>query len=266
MLVVNGTDLSAHGVVGRLRELPRFGGERSVIADIPGSAFPRRMGAAIVADRVGFDGTIIGTSHADLHAKIDAITALLNGPVGVPLYIRPSDITDREWPAVFQQGGRASAVAPQWLSRAAEFAWEFAVPGPARATAETVVAAMNQNQSLIAGATGLGTAPTPLKITVANGATDTITRVIVRIRKENSSSGPISKTLQWDGVVALSQSLVIDAETFSVTNNGANAIGGLTTASMFPTVDPREGENYLQVVITGGTGATRELRYRKRWF
>ncbi|HYG70193.1 MAG TPA: hypothetical protein VD838_21130 [Anaeromyxobacteraceae bacterium] len=263
MLVVNGTDLggATYGVIGRSRELPRLGGERSVVTDIPGSVFPRRMGGAYVSDRLAFHGYVRGTSHADLQTKLDAIAGVLNALPSSPLSIRPSDVTAREWQGYLQQGGRALEIAPQWLQRIAELSIEFQVLGPAR----DVVELTSTSGGINLLTAGIGTAPNPFRITVTNAATSTITRVVVRVR-DGGAAGTIKRTLQWDGVVALSQALVIDSETFSVTNNGANAIGGLTSASEFPIADPREGDDYLEIAVTGGTGRTLQTRWRRRYF
>lgn len=254
MLVVNGTALSDHGFTGTIREVPRLGGERTALVTPPGSLSATRLGATYESGRMSVDGWVKGTSHADLLAKLDAIAALLNNPAGVILGL--TDITDREWVGRLQPGGRAGELGPQQASKHARLSLEFALLGPARAPADTVMAA--------SGALVLGTAPSPLRIEVTNAPNAPITRVIVRIR-DGGAGGLVTQELQWDGSVDVSEVLVIDAETFSVTNDGANAIGGLTAASDFPTPDPLSGDDYAEVAITGGAGSTFEVTYRRRW-
>lgn len=255
MLVVNGTPLSDHGFQGSARRVARLGGERSRIQVPPGATLAHRLGGAYEPGSVSVTGWVKGTSHDDLLQKLDAITALVN--TGDDLVLRLSDVADREWLGRLQAGSTADELGAQQTTAHAQLSLEFALLGPARAQSDTIHASSS--------ALDLGTAPSPLRVSITNGASAPITRAIVQVRA-GGAAGSIEQELDWNGSVALGEALVIDAETFAVTNNGVNAIGGLTSDSEFPIPDPRAGHDYVTVSLTGGSGAVREIRYRPRWF
>jgi hypothetical protein len=252
VITINGTDLATLGFRARDRTLPGLGGERTVTLDIPGG-IPVRAGGIVQPDRLIVRGDLTGSSHADVLGKRDGIAAALRGEC----VIRFSDITDREWLGRLQQGASRFDVAdPAWAQKGGPLALDFLLPDPrARAQTETTVAGLSP-------ALALGTAPTPLRVTITNGATAAITRVVIQVQ----AGATVLRELQWDGSVALSKVLVIDGETFAVTNDGANAIDGLTPASEFPVADPDKAADSVAITVTGGGGHSASTVYRKRWW
>lgn len=256
MITVGGVDLTTLGFVPLPRDLPRLGGERSVVVPVPGAVGGVHLGGRVEPGRIRVEGTVSATDHSALLARLDQLAAQLRGEQT----IRFADVTDREWVGRLVQGpSAAGAIGPAWTTRAHAVTLEWTLPDPtARAQTETVGAGTPQ-------ALALGTAPSPLRITVTNGATADITQVVVNVRT-GGGGGPILRSLVWNGVLLQGDALVIDAETFQVTNDGANAIDGLTAASEFPVADPADGADTVNIGVTGGGGETRESAYRKRWW
>lgn len=276
MIRVNGVDLRDLGFVARSRSLPRLGGERSIIQQIPGRIGGVRMGGELHDDTLTVEGYISAPSHSMLLDRIERLSALLRGRCVIQftdyLDVEGLEITGhsydgpdmlfhlasgREWVGYLQQGpSRATPIGPAWVTRYENVTLQWVLPDPtARARTETTRTG--------SGTLTLGTAPSPLRITIAGGTT-TLTRAIVRVRA-GGSSGAILRELQWDGSMAAGEALVIDAEMFSVTNAGANAIDGLTAASEFPLASPDAGADYVEVALTGGAGSTVTVAYRRRW-
>lgn len=254
-MIINGTDLSTVGFTLQGRRLPGIGGERSVIAELPGAVGGTRLGGSVPRGTLGVTGYLKGSSHADLLSKVDALVALLQGD----LVIRFADLTDREWVGWAQDTSSLEAIGPAEVTAFESVRLEFALPDPtARAQAETTGTGTSV-------ALELGTAPSPLRLEITNGGTAAITQVTVRVR-DGGASGTILRELAWSGTLAINDVLVIDAETFEVTNDGANALAGLTAASEFPVADPDEGADHLTVDITGGGGHVVSRTYRKRWY
>lgn len=254
-MIINGTDLVTLGwKPARGRQVPRFGGEQTQHANIPGGIGGVRLGGDVHAGTMIIPGQLRADTPAALRASADSLAALLRGE----LVIRLSDFADREWVGWLQQASGLTEIGPDYASTAADVRLEFRLPDPtARAQAETTIPD--------SGALVLGTAPSPLRVTITNDATAAITQVIVRVRA-GGAGGTILTELQWDGNLAVSNVLVIDAGTFSVTNDGANGIDGLTAASEFPIADPAEGADYVELAITGGPTQSREIAYRPRWW
>lgn len=169
MITVNGVDLRDLGFVASGRpQLPRLGGERTHIQQIPGRYGGVRMGGQVGDDTLSVTGHISAPDHATLLERIDLLTRVLQGRS----VIRLSDYPDREWIGYLQQGpSRAAAIGPAWITRAENVVLSWTVPDPtARSQAEI---------AQVPGALALGTAPSPLRVEVQNGGVAPITRVVV---------------------------------------------------------------------------------------
>lgn len=254
MINVNGIDLRTLGFVAVRRRLPRLGGERTTVQQIPGRPGGIRMGGIVEPDTLSVTGWIAGDSHEDLLQRLDLLAATLRGEC----VIRLDDYPDREWVGWLQRGpSRAVAVGPAWITPVADVTLEWSLPDPsARAQAESTRTG--------SGAITLGTAPSPIRVEVQNGDAAAITRVRVRVRA-GGSSGDVLRDLDWTGQVAAGAELVIDADRFAVTVDDANVIDGLTPESVFPVADPARGADYVGVEVTGGGGHQVTVRYRRRW-
>lgn len=168
MVTVNGIDLRDLGFVARSRTLPRLGGERTTVQQIPGRYGGVRMGGAVHDDTLSVEGTISAPDHAMLLQRIDQLSRVLQGRS----VIRLSDMPDREWVGYLQQGpSRASAIGPAWITRAEGVVLQWAIPDPT-GRGQTEI-------SQVPGALLLGTAPSPLRVEVQNGGTAPITRITV---------------------------------------------------------------------------------------
>lgn len=251
MITVNGTDLSTVGFLPRERTLPGLGGERTAVLDIPGG-IPVRGGSLQQSDRLIVRGDLSGSDHSAALNRRDLLAAALRGEC----VIRFSDIVDREWVGRLQGSSRVDLHDPAWLQKGGPASLEFLLPDPrGRAQVETVVAGL-------APGLVLGTAPSSLRINVTNGAAAPITRVVIQVL-----AGAVTlREMQWDGSLALSKVLIVAAEAFTVSNDGANAIDGLTAASEFPIADPAEAADNLLIAITGGGGHSASTSYLKRWW
>lgn len=254
MLIVNGTNLNTIGFTYATRRLPGLGGTRSIVQPVPGRV-PVRLGSMQEAAQLQVDGWWKGASHAEVLTRRDSLVALLRGEC----VIRFDDITDREWVGYLDPQSRDDAVTAAEKATEHSATLVFTLPDPA-ARAQAQTSTNGTSTALV-----LGTAESPLRITVTNGATAPITRVVVRVR-DGGGSGTILRELQWDGSVATNDVLVIDASTMQVTNDGANAINGLTAASEFPIADPAEGADHVTITVTGGGGHTVNTAYRRRWW
>lgn len=257
MITVNGTDLATLGFVAADRpELPVLGGERTALVTVPGFAGGRRVGSTIEPAMLTVRGTVRGATHAAMLANLDALAALLRTK---PSTIRFDDYTDREWVGYLQQSASKIVVPGKaWITTAQGIVLQWALPEPT-ARAQAVTTSTAANPTLV-----LGTAPSPVRLVLTNGAgAPNITQVVVQVR---NAANAVLRTLTWQGVLSASQVLVVDAETFTVTANGANAINGLTQASDFPIADPAEGADDLITTVTGGATITRSWTYRRRWY
>lgn len=256
MMTVGGFDLSTIGflIAPGGRKIPRLGGERTATLEIPGAPRAVRIGGRIESGVLSVDGSIIRPTHADLLTALDTLAEQLQGGEKT---LRFPDITDREWCGRYQQGNGVLE-APRFVSATlAGVSLQFLLEDVrARAQAETVTA--GANPALV-----LGTASSPLRITITNGAgAPDLTAVTVRVR----AGTVIRRELVWTGALAAGSALVIDAETGSVAAAGANAIAGLSAASAFPEADPAEGADNVLITPTGGGTITYETRYRRRWW
>lgn len=253
MIVVNGTDLSTLGVLFRQRSFPSLGGERSALVPIPGRSGGVRMGGSVEPGSLSVEGHWYETDHETARRRLDSLAALLQGEN----VVRFTDYPDREWVGHFQQApNRAQFLDPQWISAGGRLTLEWALPDPtARAQAETSV-------SGAAPALALGTAPSALTVQVTNGATAAITRVVVDVRAGTT----VLRSLDWSGSLALSATLLIDAGRSQVRIGTANAVQGITSASVFPVADPAAGADNVAVAVTGGGGHSITTRYRRRWW
>ena len=252
---INGTDLAILGfIVGRGRQLPSMGGEVSRVANIPGRVGGVRLGGELQPDQLIVPGFLEAADHATLLANRDALVELLQGE----LAIRLDDYADREWVGYLQQPTGLQELGADEVATAGQVRLAFLLPDPtARALAESNVGGST--------ALALGTAPSPLRVQVANGATAPITQVVVQVRA-GGAAGTVLRELTWAGNLAINTTLVIDAEAFTVTAGGANVIGGMTADSEFPIADPRLGADYVDIAVTGGGGHGRTTYYRQRWF
>jgi hypothetical protein len=257
-LVIGGYDVGAAGMVWTDREIPRFGGERTVSASVPGSrGRVIRLGSTTDAEYLTITGFIRSTAtprtHVNLLANIDTLTSKLQGEKT----IRFADFTDREWVGRLQMDrSNINRVAPGAKTIREGVVLGFLLSyAAARAQADTVVVGANP-------VLALGTAPSSLNVRVQNGAGATITRVVVQVR----AAATVLRSLQWDGVVASAGLLEISADPFFVKNAGANAIDGLTAASVFPIAIPDDAPDNLLVTVTGGTGIVVTTTYRKWWW
>lgn len=249
---INGTHLSTVGFFpARGRDIPRLGGERTTTAALPGRA-AIRTGAAIQPQSLIINGFLRGATHAQLLERVDALATLLQGEVR----IQPDDYLAREWVGRLQQASGIEEIGADEITTEAEVRLDFLLADPAATDiAETVAGP---------GALVLGSAPSPLRVTITNGGTNTLTAAIVRVRA-GGAAGAILRELHWTGELPINQALVIDASRFRVTAAGDNALGGITEASRFPIADPADGADHVTVSLTGGTGAATEVRYRRRW-
>lgn len=252
MLTINGTDLSTLGFVLQNRRIPRMPGTQQTIVTVPGFVGGRRLGSVVAPATLAAPGYVRGDTHAELLARLDTIAAALRGEC----VIRFSDITDREWVGRLRPSA-LDELGPSLVALQATLALEFDLEEPtARAQAETVYSATNN-------ALALGSAPSPIQVSLT-AAGGPVTQVLLQLRS-GGTGGAVVHLLQWDGSIPVGQTLVVDASTFSVSLNGANAVGGLSANSEFPIADPAEVDA-LTVAQTGGSGVTRDIRYRKRWY
>lgn len=197
MIRVNGVDLRDLGFVARSRSLPRLGGERSIIQQIPGRIGGVRMGGELHDDTLTVEGYISAPSHSMLLDRIERLSALLRGRCVIQftdyLDVEGLEITGhsydgpdmlfhlasgREWVGYLQQGpSRTTPIGPAWVTRYENVTLQWVLPDPtARARTETVQRP---------GALLLGTAPSPLRIEVANGETAKITKIVVEVLRNN---------------------------------------------------------------------------------
>jgi hypothetical protein len=251
MMTVGALDLSTIGFVVRDRYLPRLGGHRIQTVVPVGSADPVVAGLVRTPDEIAVSGTLIRSTHALLLAAFDTLTAAVDGEK----VIRFTDITDREWIGRLNRGpSRIQGNFQPWVNTAEGISLSWLAIGPARAQAITTTAGNNPVLTL-------GTAPSKPTITVTRTG-GTITRVVIAVR---TAADAVIRTMQWDGSVTAG-SLVVNADTQTITNNGSNAIGGLLSTSRFPILDPNEGADDILITVTGGTGLTYSTSYYKRWW
>lgn len=254
---INGTDLQTavgfreNGAANR--QIPRIHGEATRAVAIPGAIGALRTGATLGAKSMIVPGWIKATDHAALIAAIDDLATYLEGE----LVIQLDDYSDREWVGRLQDMSNIEEIGPAEVADSATMLLEFLLPNPtARARTDTSLSG--------SGALTLGNMPSPLIVTITNGATGAITEATINLRA-GGAGGTIIRTLTWQGSVAVGDALVIDGETYQVTNGGVNGIDGLTEASEFPIADPREDVDYIELIITGGGGESIDTTYRKRW-
>jgi hypothetical protein len=101
---------------------------------------------------------------------------------------------------------------------------------------------------------------TPTTMTVANPGTVTAEKItldflgpITNPSIVNSTTGA---TVTYTGTVLTSQHLIIDTGAYTATNNGVNAIAGITHSGAVPFLTLAPGPNVLTVYGTGTSGAT----------
>lgn len=169
MITVNGVNLRDFGFVASGRpQLPRLGGERTHVQQIPGRLGGVRMGGIVEGDTITVQGYVDAPDHATLLERLDLLAGVLQGRS----VIRLSDYPDREWIGHLQQGpSRASAIGPAWITRAENVVLQWSLPDPTAHGSGEIVQ--------VPGALALGTAPSPLRIEVQNGGVAPITRVVV---------------------------------------------------------------------------------------
>jgi phage-related protein len=252
MISVNGIDLGALGFVAQTRRLPRLAGQASTVVDVPGAIGSLVVGGAAGAGRMTVDGTIVAPDRQTLLSRIDELSAALQG-TGI---IRLSDYPGREWHGIFQRvSAPVEELAPQWTSRAARATLEWLLPDPtAVATVETI----------LAGPTALlklGTAPSPIAVDVQATYGGPISKIVVEVL----AGTDVLRSLTWTGSLTTPSRWRIDDESYAVTVNGANAIGGLSAESTFPEADPAERADRVVVTVTGGEAQV-VVRYHKRWW
>lgn len=253
---INGTDLSTFGFKIRgneARQLSRLHGESSRAVVVPGSIGALRTGGALGSRPLIIPGYLKANTHAALLTAIDDLAAALQGE----LTIRLDDYSDREWIGWLQDLSAVEEIGPGEVATFGSVRLEILLPDPT-ARARTVTNLVGS------GALDLANMPSELATTITNGGTGAITEVTINIRA-GGAGGTILRSLTWQGSVATSDVLAVDAGLYTVTNAGNNAIDGLTADSEFPIADPREGADYLEVLITGGGGETISTDYRKRW-
>lgn len=238
MITVNGTDLATLGVIARARAPLPLGIRSQHTVTIPGG-YPVRTGEEIAAGKLTLDGSLLAADHDTVLTQVDALALLLRGEC----VIRLSDYPDREWVGYLEDASTLALHDPAWVQHSGALSLEWALPDPrARAQVETVLAG--------SGALVLGSAPSEIRVEVSGLAAAT-----VRVHA-GGSAGTILTELVWAGAAG---ALVIDTETATISVDGANAIDGMTAASVFPVADPAEGADYIEVPA----GAT--VRYRRRW-
>lgn len=238
MIIVNGTDLATLGVIARGRAALPLGIRSPRTVSIPGG-YPVRTGEEIAAGKLTIDGALLAADHDAVLANVDALALLLRGEC----VIRLDDYPDREWVGYLEDASKLALHDPAWVQRSGALSLAWTLPDPrARARVETVRTG--------SGALVLGSAPSEIRVE-ATGLTDATVRV-----RAGGSAGTILTELVWSGAAG---ALVIDTETATISVDGANAIDGMTAASVFPVADPAEGADYIEV----SAGAT--VRYRRRW-
>lgn len=257
MMIVNGTDLSAHGFVldaDRLR-VPRLGGERTAVSRIARARRGVRTGGAHEPGVISAEGLVVGADELAVVASMDVITSLLQDECVIAF----PHLGTRQWVAWLQSSSVAEDAGVRDPS--IRLRMEFACPDPAaRAPLDTVQVIGNGNP---AAALDLGSAESPQRVAITNaaGAGSIIDQVTIQV----ATTAGVLSTLVWTGAVAPGAALVVDGSRFTVTNAGANAIDGLSAASVFPTAEPLRPEGRgLYVYARGGTPII-STTYRKAW-
>jgi hypothetical protein len=253
VVIINGTDLTTLGFVAENRGLPRLLGRETRIVRIPGRLGGVRGGGDVPSTRLEVPGNLIRTSHANLLTAIDNLSAALHGEC----VIRFSDITDREWIGWLSAVSRVGATGIDWIGTVAPVTLVFDLPDPtARAQAATTGTSLSP-------VLALGNAPSPINVSVQNGAGAAITDITVQVL---DGSAAVITELIWSGSVPSSGLWELTSDPyFEVAVNDTNAVSGLSPGSRFPIADPAEDAVSLQIFVSGGASPAVSWSYRKRW-
>lgn len=244
----NGTDLSTLGFRFRGRVLPALAPE-STVKFLPDYDDGLYMGEVPAEPTLDVTGYWKRADHAAARAALDSFTALR----AKPDVIRFSDWTDREYVGYMVAPSRADIPNPQWIADGGNVTlrWRLAFAG-ARAQALTTIT--GSNPTLV-----LGAMPSPLRVTVVNGATAPITSITVAIR----AGSTVLRQMVWVGSLAVAQTFDVDTEARVLTAAAANAWNGLQPGYSL-LYAPLSATNVL-VTIVGGPAASITTRYYKRW-
>lgn len=249
-LVVKPGGRSAPDASGRDAQVASAAGAYGGYAVLQGTGGAEMGISGIVVGAPGIpSGDRSAASHAQLLTFLAALRLVLQGEQAVGL----GDQADREWHGYAKGLDVSFAEADEVaISAAVDVRWH--IPDPlAIAVAETILPGTDV-------ALALGNAPAPIRVEIYNSSATPITQVVVTVLR----GGVVLQSLTWTGSIAAATCWIVDDESASVTNAGANAIDGLSAASVFPVADPLDGANRVTVVLTGGTGSVC-VRYHKRW-
>lgn len=260
-LTLNGNDAKAtYGLVlsdvpGSLDSVPsRY--VTSTIVGVPGGLLVGPFDDAV--RKLTMNGSVKGTSVADVRAKLDALIAALHAPGGMTLIF--ADRPTRRYTALLDSfsvaPGEASMLASAFLVTIAVTCLD---PFGYDTTNTTVVL------SGVAAACALGTGPSRPVVTIT--ATAAATNVTLTLK---DSSGATITTMVVTIALANTDVLVIDCAQMIITKNGATAIASLSSGD-FPVLDAIKNGNFsasawptLTLTLASGT-ATMSAVYKKAW-
>lgn len=260
-VLVNGTDLGTQ--FGFAVEKPAEWGSAPVQQWPAGRLYGLDYQTVLAAEplieprELQLEGTVVGTSHADLITKLDGLKRFL---ASGSLQLSTNHDTTRYYDVRLV---RATAVmfTPAFLATAARVTVVLIAHDPcAKATSTTTV-----NFTSTAQACALGTAISRPVITITGPATNPLLTLA-------DASGATRETLGFTLTLGGSDALVIDTERKTarktISSVTSNAIGDITTntALTFLALDPRDGDQlagtWPSLKVSSGTGAA---VYRKRY-
>ncbi len=255
MISVDDTDLSTYGLLIESGLPPRFAAEQSTELALPGAFGVVRTGGDVGSAEAVLAGTLVPATrtNAALRAALAAIAPMVRGERAIQF----PHLADREWHGVLQalqtraEDWKAQG---QWIADASDVTLQFRFHDPlAIARVETVLVGTDVTLAL-------GDAPCPLRIDVQNVGGTSMTQLVVKVY----AGAQVLQTLTWTGTLAAGKTWSLDDEGFTVTNDGANAIDGLSADSPFPYADPAAGASRVTITATGSTVAA-VVRYFARW-